>query len=303
LSELTGGSILRTEAEMFGLILGFARADEHIRAVVLNGSRVNPNIPKDIFQDYDVIFFVDDLSPYINNLAVVQYFGETIIYQLPDQMGKVDEKDPNRYAYLMQFSDGNRIDLSFCLLVDMEKIIAEDSLTRVLLDKDDRIGDLPTPNDSTYLPKPATEKQFDHCCNEFWWLMLYAAKGLWRKEFIGPKYYQGLICQELLKMLTWNYGVHTGFARSPGKMGRFFEPVYTEIYGYDFWGMIKELFLDEKSGNIWDSLYTMGEIFRQTAQDFACHFGYTYPIQDDIRVSEYLRLVQSLPQDASSFNP
>jgi aminoglycoside 6-adenylyltransferase len=294
---------LRSESEMLDLILGYARADERIRAVVLNGSRVNPNIPRDIFQDYDVIFFVEDLAPYINNSAVVEYFGETIIYQLPDEMGDLDEKDLNRYAYLMQFSDGNRIDLSFCILADLEKTLAEDSLTLMLLDKDDRVADFPPPSDATYLPKPPTEQQFDHCCNEFWWLMPYVAKGLWRQEFIGPRYFQGLLREELLKMLTWNYGIHTDFARSPGKMGRFFEPVFVEIYGYYFWGMIKGLFWDESSGNFWVSLYTMGEIFRQTAQDVADFMGYSYPIRDDTRVSEYLRLVQSLPHDASSFNP
>lgn len=46
---------MRTEAEMYRLILEKARADERIRAVYMNGSRTNPNVPKDIFQDYDVV--------------------------------------------------------------------------------------------------------------------------------------------------------------------------------------------------------------------------------------------------------
>jgi aminoglycoside 6-adenylyltransferase len=43
---------MRTETEIFDLILGFARSDGRIRAVVLNGSRANPLAPRDILQDY-----------------------------------------------------------------------------------------------------------------------------------------------------------------------------------------------------------------------------------------------------------
>ena len=29
---------------------------------MLNGSRVNPNVPKDIMQDYDIAFFITDIE-------------------------------------------------------------------------------------------------------------------------------------------------------------------------------------------------------------------------------------------------
>ena len=45
---------MRSEKEMYDLILDIAKRDERIRAVYMNGSRANPNIKKDIFQDYDV---------------------------------------------------------------------------------------------------------------------------------------------------------------------------------------------------------------------------------------------------------
>jgi aminoglycoside 6-adenylyltransferase len=285
---------------MSDLILSYAQQDERIRVVVLNGSRVNPNMPADIFQDYDVVYFVDDLSPYLRSQSVIDYFGETIIVQLPDELGDPGSRRESRYAYLMQFADGNRIDLTFCLLEELERVLGEDSLTKVLLDKDNCCGELPPPTDQGYFPVPPTRDQFDHCCNEFWWLMPYVAKGLWRGEVIGPKYFQDVLIQgELQKMLTWYYGVQTKFEKSPGKLGRFLD----EVIGHDLWGMLKLTYSDANAGNVWNSLYTMGEIFRSTAQDVALHLGYSYPIQDDARVTEFLRLVQSLPQDASSFDP
>ncbi len=49
---------MRTEDEMYSLILGIAKQDERIRAVYMNGSRTNPNVPKDIFQDFDVVYAI-----------------------------------------------------------------------------------------------------------------------------------------------------------------------------------------------------------------------------------------------------
>ncbi|MBN2044191.1 MAG: aminoglycoside 6-adenylyltransferase [Anaerolineales bacterium] len=290
---------MRTEDEMIDLILKYASEDDNIRAVVLNGSRVNPNLLPDIFQDYDVVYYVDEVQPYIHNYSVFEYFGETIIFQLPDEMGDSFSDNPDRYAYLMQFTDGNRIDLTFCLSRDLEKNIRSDTLSLVLLDKDNRIKEKPIPNDRGYWPMPPTEIQFRHCCNEFWWLMPYVAKGLWRGEVIYPWYFQNLMKGELLKMLNWYFGAQTNFEQSPGKLGRFYE----DKFDRDLWGMIKEVFSLPVSGNFWKTLYTMGELFRDTAQDVARHFGYRYPHQDDARVTEFVRLIQTLPQDASSFDP
>ena len=49
---------MRTEQQMFDLILTTAKEDERIVAVYMNGSRTNPNVPKDIFQDYDIVYVV-----------------------------------------------------------------------------------------------------------------------------------------------------------------------------------------------------------------------------------------------------
>jgi len=49
---------MRNEKEIFDLILGFARADKRIRAVVMNGSRADKSVKKDCFQGYDIGFIV-----------------------------------------------------------------------------------------------------------------------------------------------------------------------------------------------------------------------------------------------------
>ena len=49
---------MRSEAEMYDLILRIANEDSRLCAVYMNGSRTNKNVPKDLFQDYDVVYAV-----------------------------------------------------------------------------------------------------------------------------------------------------------------------------------------------------------------------------------------------------
>ena len=72
---------MRTEKEMYDLIISIAQSDERIRAVYLNGSRTNPNVPKDIFQDYDVVYVVTETKPFIADKDWINQFGE-ILFRL-----------------------------------------------------------------------------------------------------------------------------------------------------------------------------------------------------------------------------
>lgn len=64
---------MRTEKEIYDLVLNFAFQDERIRIVTLEGSRTNVNIPKDNLQDYDITFFaqiaITSWTPRGKNLA------------------------------------------------------------------------------------------------------------------------------------------------------------------------------------------------------------------------------------------
>lgn len=59
--------MVRTEKEMYDMLLQIAREDERIKAVYMNGSRTNKNVPKDIFQDYDIVYVVTDTKPFIDD--------------------------------------------------------------------------------------------------------------------------------------------------------------------------------------------------------------------------------------------
>ena len=50
---------------MYNLILDYAMENEDIRAVVMNGSRENSNIANDQYQDFDIVYIMKKVSPYV----------------------------------------------------------------------------------------------------------------------------------------------------------------------------------------------------------------------------------------------
>ncbi len=52
---------------MMKMLIEFAKNDERIRLVTLEGSRTNKNIPRDVYQDYDISYFVTDMDSFKEN--------------------------------------------------------------------------------------------------------------------------------------------------------------------------------------------------------------------------------------------
>lgn len=96
---------MRTETEMLDVIFKTAETLQ-IVAVAMSGSRTTPDFPKDEFQDYDVVYIVENLEELISDLSWLNQFGNRLIEQ-HNLLG-------HRYLYLMLFEDGNRIDLTLC---------------------------------------------------------------------------------------------------------------------------------------------------------------------------------------------
>jgi aminoglycoside 6-adenylyltransferase len=293
---------MRTEQQMLDLILETARCDERIRAVIMNGSRVNPNAQRDPFQDFDIVYIVKDVDPFRHNLDWIQRFGELMILQMPEEMSDPPPSGEGFFTYLMQFMDGNRIDLGlFTLTQWREHDRDRDSLSLLLLDKDGIIDRFPPADESSYLPTPPTARQFADCCNEFWWVSPYVAKGLWRQEILYAKsmFDEVIRNEQLMKMLRWHIGVRTGFQVSPGKLGKYFQK-YLEP---ELWEMLLKTFSDASYENTWDALFTLCDLFRKVAVPLAEHFGFAYPFDDDRRVSAHLKYVRALPSDAKELYP
>ena len=285
---------MRSEQEMYDLILNIARKDERVRAVILNGSRANPNAPRDSFQDFDIVYIVTEVESYKKDPGWIKLFGRLMILQMPDDMQDPPPDSGDSYATMMQFTDGNRIDLTLYPLAKLKEL-GKDSLSILLLDKDGIIEPFAPANESDYLPKPPSGKQYTDCCNEFWWVCPYVAKGLWREEITYAKsMLDQVVREQLMKMLTWQIGIKTRFSRNPGKMGKYFK----QYLDPGQWDLLQKTYSDATLEHTWETLFAMGELFRAAAIFVGRHFQYEYPVCDDRRVSAHLEHVRSLPRSA-----
>lgn len=286
---------MRSEQEMLELIVDAAKHDDRIRAVVLNGSRVNPNAPRDAFQDFDVVYFVTDIGSFKDDPAWIDRFGERMILQMPDTMLDPPPIPGHSFAYLVQFTDGNRLDLTLYPIAHLEEH-ERDSLSRLLLDKDGRLAPFAPPSERDFLPQAPTAKAFADCCNEFWWVCPYVAKGLWREQILYAKaMLDGPLREQLMKMLTWYVGVKTRFSRNPGKCKECL-PQYLEP---ELWAMLEKTYAGASHEDTWDALQVMGDLFRLAARHVAARCGLEYPQGEDDRVSAHVRHVRRLPKDAT----
>ena len=156
----------RSEAQMLRLISQTAETLQ-VEAVALSGSRTDTKAPKDEFQDYDVVYVVDDLDNLTSDLAWLDRFGNRLIEQY-NVLG-------HRRLYLMLFEDGNRIDLTLCPKVHIKEWVESEADFTVLEDPKGLFSPY-SPNTQRYWTNPASQTDFEKACNEFWWVSAYVVK-------------------------------------------------------------------------------------------------------------------------------
>ena len=253
---------MRTETEMMNLILQIAKKLQ-VDAVALSGSRTNPKAPKDEFQDYDVVYVVDDLDNLTSDLAWLDPFGTRIIEQ-HNILG-------NRRLYLMLFEDGNRIDLTLCPQEHMQEWVDSEADYTVLKDDKGLFESYP-PSPKRYWTNPASQTDFEKACNEFWWVSAYVVKGICRKQVIyAIDHLYGICQQELLKVLAWQVASDRG-AVDIGKNYKYlfnYLPIEKEK---EFSALLDFSSLDK----ITQSLFATMQLFHQEAQSLAQKMDFKY---------------------------
>lgn len=278
----------RTEKEMMTLILSVAQHDERIRGVIMNGSRTSPSPKKDIFQDYDIVYIVKDAELFVNDLTWIERFGQRLIMQKPDEMDGIWPQCKTKFTYLMQFTDGNRLDLTL-FNQDQFNHIKRDSQSILLLDKDNFFEKFSPPSDKDYLPQPPTQTDFANCCNEFYWSLLSIAKGIWRKELTYVKYlFEQIAKNELIKLLSWYAGTNTGFNKTIGKFGKYLQD-YLEP---ELWDSFTRTYVDADYAHLWDGVFEMCTLFHYVALKISTDYRYSYNEEEYQSMVQYLEAVK-----------
>ena len=286
---------MRSEQEIYQLLLEVAKKDERVKAVYMNGSRTNENAPKDIFQDYDIVYVVEETASFISEPSWLHQFGKILYMQYPDEHPDYPSDKENFYGWLMQFADGNRIDLHVETIVHAKENILSDRLCKVLLDKQQLLSAVPKASDKDHWVKKPTKAQYLACCNEFWWCSNNLAKGLWREEV---PYVQDMmnfvVRKQVEKMLAWKIGAMTDYKVSIGKSGKYMnrwlsKETYEKYLKTYFGGAVEDA---------WHGIMIMCDLFEETALEVAAENGYVYNLKEARAARGFLEHVRHLPKEA-----
>ena len=264
---------MRTEAEMLNLILQTAKTIQ-VEAVAMSGSRTDKTAPKDEFQDYDVVYVVDDLDNLTSDLSWLDQFGTRIIEQ--------EVILGHRRLYLMLFEDGNRIDLTLCPKDHIQEWVDSEANYTVLKDEKGLFESYTT-SPQRYWTSLASPIDFEKACNEFWWVSAYVVKGICRKQvFYATDHLYGICQQELLKILAWQVASEKG-AVDIGKNYKYLFNYLPAEKEKEFSSLLDFSSLDK----ITQSLFATMELFHQEAQFLAKKMGFDYDKEVAEKMIEY----------------
>lgn len=256
------GINMRTETEMLDVVLKTAETLQ-VTAVAMSGSRTDTKASKDEFQDYDVVYVVENLDELITDLSWLDQFGKRIIEQ---EVGL-----GQRRLYLMLFEDGNRIDLTLCPKQQIQEWVDSEAGFTVLEDPE-HLFEPYSPNIERYWTNPASQTDFEKACNEFWWVSAYVVKGICRNQLIyATDHLYGICQQELLKILAWQ----VASARGRVDIGK----NYKYLFQYLPTEKEKEFsaLLDFSSvEKLTQSLFATMQLFHREAQILAQKMGFAY---------------------------
>ena len=264
---------MRTEPQMLDLIFQTAKVLQ-VNAVAMSGSRTNPKAPKDEFQDYDVVYAVDDLDNLTSDLSWLDQFGTRIIEQ-HNILG-------NRRLYLMLFEDGNRIDLTLCPKDHIQEWVDSEADYTVL--KDEKGLFVPySPSPQRYWTSPASQTDFEKACNEFWWVSAYVVKGICRNQLIyATDHLYGICQQELLKVLAWQVASD----KRTVDIGKNYKYLFNYLPAEkekEFSNLLDFSNLEKLT----QSLFSTMQFFHQEAQAFSLKTGFHYDKATAEKMIEY----------------
>lgn len=288
---------MRSEKEMLELIIGVAKKDERIRAAFIGGSRCNPNAPKDIFQDYDVEFIVSETRTFIEDKVWIDQFGERLYMQYPEDNVFYPSNPDKCYAWLIQFADGVRLDLTVCTLEYRLQELKQDRMYRILIDKDNCLPPLAENelSDSRYWVSRPTREKFSCICNEFWWCLNNVAKGLWRDEIPYVMDMINMVIRpQLLRLIEYKIGIQTDFSVSIGKSGKYMHRYLSR----EMYQRYLDTYSSAKKDELWKAVFLMCDLVDELAEEIACALGFEYNKEEAHNSRAFLEHVKQLPRDA-----
>ena len=202
-------------------IVGWATADDNIRAVVLTGSAARGPEHVHTLSDLDVELYVVRPSMLLEDDAWYAQFGELLVVEALPNLGWY----PTRLVY---YIDG-KIDFMIGP-VDALATVRYVRPFRVLVDKDRAADALPPVE--PLATDPPTAASFRECIHWFYAGSLMCAKCVVRDEPWQAKFRDWDLKQQLLRMIEWDHKARYGWSYDTWSRGkRLKEWIDADLFG------------------------------------------------------------------------
>jgi aminoglycoside 6-adenylyltransferase len=281
---------MRTQQEMLDTILKIAKEDERIRAAYLYGSRANPDVKKDEYQDYDVCFIVTETESFQADKNWLNGFGDIAVINEAERNGLLffgrDMSVLSRRCVInLMLCDFTNFDF----IVEIKEEAAKDFATLkpniILIDKDNFLSEIDTSVVDDYSSRKPNEDVYQACCSNFLRFIDYPAKGVAREKIPFAMVSFNSFTRTLLnRMIEWYIDIQTDFSVSI-KRERFYEKYLSE----ELYNLYARTYTDS---NYWNIIFTACGLFNKLALIVGTHFKFTYNQQEQDIMIEYLQKIK-----------
>lgn len=292
-----------SQADVLEMLSAWGQAREAVRAVLLTSSRSTPAAPVDPLSDYDVIYFVTDITPFYADDSWLHDFGPLlVVYRDPLSPWHGFEK----FARITQYEQV-KIDFTICPVAVLEAIInaareggrLEEDLDlgyQVLVDKDGLAAQLPPPTYQAYILAPPGAAAYGEVVELFYHEATYCAKNLWRKDLLPVKYFLDYAMKQshLRCMLEWRMEIDHGWAVKTGVLGRGLLRRLPSELG----DALAATYTGPDLADNWAAFYRTIDLFQRVASEVGEQLGFAFPEDLHRRCLDYFHRVERLPVDA-----
>jgi aminoglycoside 6-adenylyltransferase len=274
-------------------LIHWAQGRAAVRAMLLTGSRANPQSTVDALSDYDVVLVVEDVRPFYDDRSWLDDFGAVLVAYW-DPIHPAPGHGIEQVSNVIQYQDGIEIDFTLwpvplCQLIAVAPTLPPDLDCgyAVLLDKDGLTGGLPAPTHTAHLPQPPAEATFQTLVQDFLSDAPYVAKCLLRDELLPAKWCLDYDMKHnfLRQALEWLVGCQRGWDTPVGVLGRGLKRQLPP----DLWLLLERTYVGADIEENWEALFRTLALFRRAAMEVAAQLGYAYPLDLDQRVTAHVQ--------------
>lgn len=268
------------------ILLDIGRKTENIRLMLMTGSRVNPLASRDRYEDYDIIYGAKDPKALLEDPSFLEDLDPIFIYS---ENYKPYNKAKESVNFKVLTSWQTKVDIEIIPLEDLDRVLTNNTLLSLVMDKDNLIKKLPLASDISYRVMRPTKNEFEMAVYEFFAGVLDLLPYLYRKSYIGSIQEKRKLEDGINKMLAWDLAYKGDFKVNFGKN-------YKDLENYMDDGQLEALYktMDYRDiDTMWEALFTSMSFFRSLGLGLGQRLNYAYPKKMDVAITSYVREVMN----------